>query len=61
MRRSVREALVGFSLLAGLAGGLGFWAWLRGVSLARDTWATEARFEIRLEVGRAGPAEETFG
>ncbi|MEB3170095.1 MAG: MlaD family protein [Synechococcaceae cyanobacterium] len=44
MRRSVREALVGFSLLAGLAGGLGFWAWLRGVSLARDTWAIEARF-----------------
>jgi len=44
MRRSVREALVGFSLLAGLAGGLGFWAWLRGVSLGRNTWAIEARF-----------------
>ena len=44
MRRSVREALVGFSLLAGLAGGLGFWAWLRGVSLSRNTWAIEARF-----------------
>ena len=44
MRRSVREALVGFSLLAGLAGGLGFWAWLRGVSLSRNTWSIEARF-----------------
>ncbi|MFM7265961.1 MAG: MlaD family protein [Cyanobium sp.] len=44
MRRSAREALVGFSLLAGLAGGLGFWAWLRGVSLGRNTWAIEARF-----------------
>jgi phospholipid/cholesterol/gamma-HCH transport system substrate-binding protein len=44
MRRSVREALVGFSLLAGLAGGLGFWAWLRGVSLSRNTWEIEARF-----------------
>jgi phospholipid/cholesterol/gamma-HCH transport system substrate-binding protein len=44
MRRSVREALVGFSLLAGLAGGLGFWGWLRGVSLSRNTWEIEARF-----------------
>jgi phospholipid/cholesterol/gamma-HCH transport system substrate-binding protein len=44
MRRSVREALVGFSLLAGLAGGVGFWAWLRGVTLSRSTWAIEARF-----------------
>ena len=44
MRRSVREALVGFSLLAGLAGGFGFWLWLRGASMARDTWTIEARF-----------------
>ncbi|MFN9621150.1 MAG: MlaD family protein [Synechococcaceae cyanobacterium] len=44
MRRSVREALVGFSLLAGLAGGFGFWAWLRGISLSRSTWTIEARF-----------------
>jgi phospholipid/cholesterol/gamma-HCH transport system substrate-binding protein len=44
MRRSVREALVGFSLLAGLAGGLGFWLWLRGVSIGRENWWIEARF-----------------
>jgi phospholipid/cholesterol/gamma-HCH transport system substrate-binding protein len=44
MRRSVREALVGFSLLAGLAGGLGFWLWLRGVSLGRENWMIQARF-----------------
>jgi phospholipid/cholesterol/gamma-HCH transport system substrate-binding protein len=44
MRRSVREALVGFSLLAGLAGGLGFWLWLRGASLGRENWTIEARF-----------------
>jgi phospholipid/cholesterol/gamma-HCH transport system substrate-binding protein len=44
MRRSVREALVGFSLLAGLAGGLGFWLWLKGVSLRRDVWTIQANF-----------------
>ncbi|MEB3194369.1 MAG: MlaD family protein [Cyanobacteriota bacterium] len=44
MRRSVREALVGFSLLAGLAGGLGFWLWLRGISLQRNVWTIQANF-----------------
>jgi phospholipid/cholesterol/gamma-HCH transport system substrate-binding protein len=44
MRRSVREALVGFSLLAGIAGGLGFWLWLKGVSLQRNVWTIEANF-----------------
>ena len=34
MRRSVREAIVGFSLLAAIAGAGGFWFWLRGISLA---------------------------
>jgi phospholipid/cholesterol/gamma-HCH transport system substrate-binding protein len=44
MRRSVREALVGFSLLTAIAGGLGLWFWLRGVSLRRDTWTIRASF-----------------
>jgi len=44
MRRSVREALVGFSLLAGIAGGLGFWLWLKGISLQRNVWTIEAHF-----------------
>ena len=44
MRRSVREALVGFSILAAVAGGFGLWFWLRGVSLRRDTWTIQARF-----------------
>ncbi|MEB3200513.1 MAG: MlaD family protein [Synechococcaceae cyanobacterium] len=44
MRRSVREALVGFSILAAVAGGLGLWFWLRGISLSRDTWTIRARF-----------------
>ena len=47
MRRSVREAIVGFSLLAALAGGAGFWFWLRGVSLGQNQW------RVRLQVDDA--------
>lgn len=44
MRRSVREALVGFSLLAAIASGLGLWFWLRGISLGGNTWTIRASF-----------------
>ncbi|QPN62698.1 MlaD family protein [Synechococcus sp. CBW1004] len=44
MRRSVREALVGFSLLAAISGGFGLWLWLRGVSIGRSTWTVTASF-----------------
>ena len=44
MRRSVREALVGFSLLAAFAGGLGLWFWLKGISLRGDVWTIQAGF-----------------
>ena len=44
MRRSVREALVGFSLLAAISGGLGLWLWLKGVSLGRGNWTLTASF-----------------
>ena len=44
MRRSLREALVGFSLLAGIAGGLGLWLWLKGYSLSRGNWTVTASF-----------------
>lgn len=44
MRRSVREALVGFSLLAALSSGLGLWLWLRGVSLSRGNWTMRVSF-----------------
>lgn len=44
MRRSVREALVGFSLLAAIGGGFGLWLWLRGVSLGRGNWSVTASF-----------------
>ena len=45
MRRSVREALVGFSLLAAVAGGLGLWFWLKGISLNRGNWTIQASFQ----------------
>lgn len=44
MRRSVREALVGFSLLAAVGSGLGLWMWLRGISLSRNNWTVQASF-----------------
>ena len=44
MRRSVREALVGFSLLAAISTGLLLWFWLRGISLSRNTWTIRASF-----------------
>lgn len=45
MRRSVREALVGFSLLAAIASGLGLVFWLRGISLGRQNWRVQASFQ----------------
>lgn len=44
MRRSVREAVVGFTLLAALAGGSGFWLWLQGVAVAGRTWTFRVSF-----------------
>jgi phospholipid/cholesterol/gamma-HCH transport system substrate-binding protein len=38
MRRSVREAIVGFTLIAAVAGTGWFGLWLRGVSVASRTW-----------------------
>lgn len=45
MRRSVREALVGFSLLAAIASGLGLTFWLRGISLSSRNWRVQASFD----------------
>lgn len=45
MRRSVREAIVGFSLLAAITSAVGLGLWLRGLSLTRQHWSVEARFE----------------
>ncbi|CAK6689256.1 MlaD family protein [Synechococcus sp. BA-124 BA4] len=45
MRRSVREAIVGFSLLAAVVGGVGFWIWLRGISLSQNNWTLKVTFQ----------------
>jgi phospholipid/cholesterol/gamma-HCH transport system substrate-binding protein len=44
MRRSVREAIVGFTLIGAVAGTGLFWLWLRGVSLASRTWHFRVNF-----------------
>jgi len=54
MRRSVREAIVGFTLIAAVAGTGLFWLWLRGVSVASRTW----RFQVNF-LDAAGLAERS--
>ena len=44
MRRSVREALVGFSIVGAIAGFAGTMLWLRGVRLGSETWTVTADF-----------------
>jgi phospholipid/cholesterol/gamma-HCH transport system substrate-binding protein len=55
MRRSVREALVGFSLLAAIAGGLGLWFWLKGISLNRGNWTIKASFQDAAGLANRSP------
>ena len=45
MRRSVREAIVGFSLLAAISSAVGLSFWLRGISISRTNWSLEANFD----------------
>ena len=45
MRRSIREALVGFSVLAAISSAVGLGMWIRGISLSRDTWTVRASFD----------------
>ncbi|MFM2158046.1 MAG: hypothetical protein RLZZ124_520 [Cyanobacteriota bacterium] len=44
MRRSVREAIVGFTLLAALAGGGAFWFWLKGMAISGRHWGFRVSF-----------------
>lgn len=55
MRRSVREALVGFSLLAAIASGLGLTFWLRGISLSSRNWRVQARFDNAAGLAERSP------
>lgn len=45
MRRSVREAIVGFSIVGAIAGFAGAMLWLRGVRLGSETWTVTAQFQ----------------
>lgn len=44
MRRSVREAIVGFTLLAAVAGGVGLWLWLKGIAVGSRNWSFQVSF-----------------
>jgi hypothetical protein len=44
MRRSVREAIVGFTLLAAVSGSAGLWFWIKGISLASRQWTIQVSF-----------------
>ena len=44
MRRSVKEAIVGFTLLAAVSSAGLVWLWLRGVSVSNRTWRFQANF-----------------
>ena len=55
MRRSVREALVGFSLLAAIASGVGLTLWLRGISLASSNWRLQATFQNAAGLAERSP------
>lgn len=45
MRRSIREALVGFSVLAAITSAVGLSMWIRGQTLSRENWTIRARFD----------------
>ncbi|MEB3308257.1 MAG: MlaD family protein [Cyanobacteriota bacterium] len=45
MRRSVREAIVGFSLIAAVSSAVGLVYWLRGANFRSNSWTVQARFQ----------------
>jgi len=45
MRRSLRDAIVGFSLIGGIALFSGSMLWLRGIRFSNDSWTLTARFK----------------
>ena len=55
MRRSIREAIVGFSLLGAIASAVGLSFWLRGISLSRQNWTVNASFEQAAGLAERSP------
>jgi phospholipid/cholesterol/gamma-HCH transport system substrate-binding protein len=55
MRRSVREAIVGLSLLAAISSGLAFWFWLKGIALGQRTWTLRVRLDDAAGLAERSP------
>ncbi len=55
MRRSFRDAIVGFSILGGIVALAGSMLWLRGVKLSRSTWNITASFENAAGLAERSP------
>ncbi|TGG81299.1 MAG: MCE family protein [Aphanocapsa feldmannii 277cV] len=45
MRRRVREATVGLTLVGAIGLSVGLWIWLRGATMANKSWTLEVRFD----------------
>ena len=55
MRRSVREAIVGFSIVGALVGFTGTLLWLRGERLGAETWTVTANFSDAAGLAERSP------
>lgn len=55
MRRSVREAIVGFSIVGALVGFTGTMLWLRGERLGAETWTVTANFSDAAGLAERSP------
>ncbi len=55
MRRSIRDAFVGLSIIGGLVGLGGTMLWLRGVSLNANTWDITASFKNASGLAQRSP------
>ena len=55
MRRSVREAIVGFSLIAAVSSAVGFSFWLRGLSMASGNWRLAVSFQDAAGLAERSP------
>jgi phospholipid/cholesterol/gamma-HCH transport system substrate-binding protein len=45
MRRSVRDAIVGFTVLGGLVGFAATGMWMRGIRLGSSDWRLDGEFQ----------------
>jgi hypothetical protein len=63
MRRSVRDAIVGFTVLGGLVGFAATGLWMRGIRLGSSDWRLTANFNDAAGLGRAfaGDLPRHFG